>query len=90
MSKKVDEFWALLEAERIDSSWRKREPKYQFQPPEPVVKVKKVEVPLSVKSQKKRDRIFFQLGRFEAGVRDQDALWGKIEADKLWGKEAKS
>jgi len=89
MSSKVQEFMALLEAERIDNTWRTVVPPFRYQPTEPIVKTKVVQVPVSLKSQKRRDRIFFNLGRYESGARDQDAIWGKIESDKLWKKENK-
>lgn len=89
MNPKVQEFMALLEAERIDNTWRTAVPPFRYQPNEPIVKTKVVQVPVSTKLQRERDRIFFQLGRYDAGARDQDAIKGKKQADRLWKKENK-
>lgn len=85
MKKTVDEFMAGLEAERIDDTWRTAVPPLLYQPIKPIVKT--VEVPLSKKTQKLRDRVFYQLGRYDSGIRDADSLWGKVQSDKIWKKE---
>lgn len=80
---KALQFWMLLEAERHDLSYKRRSPE-----PEPQVVYVTKPARENKKAREKRDKLFYDAGRFAGGATDQTAIRADEELQKLLEKEA--
>ena len=64
---------AALERERYDTSWRTRAPRAQATVPTPKT---------SDAARRRRDRVFFDAGRYAAGARDEAAIMAHAKLTK--------
>jgi hypothetical protein len=81
---KAKAFLLALEAERHDTSWRKRPNLYE--PSQPIVVKTKAVDPIQ---QRERDRAMFNAGRFSMGARDDEAVQAHLLVSKLIKKTIK-
>lgn len=81
MVKSVDEFWAALEAERHDDSWRN--PPMRYAPKVSPLKNKR-KVRVVRLTQDSRDKLMFNAGRYASGARDVNAVNANADIQKFW------
>lgn len=70
----------VLEAERLDQSYKTRQEAQEIIPPPPVVIREKVKP--SKAERDKRDKLYFNAGRYAAGARDTTALQAHEQLQK--------